>query len=800
MITIYIDGLQSEHCAVLIENDLSKLDGLKNPKVEINNNLLQFEAENPNKSILEVIQHIKNLGYKAVLEHKELPVLRMSCASCAASVESILKSQPGVISAIVNFANSSLAIDFVPGIIDLITLRKVVQSIGYDLAIQEDKNIQETLDELNKEKLHQLKFKVLGSLLFTMPVVILAMFYMNLQYSNIAMWILSSPVVVWFGRDYFINAWKLLKHRTANMDTLVAVSTGTAYLFSVLNTIYPQFWYSKGLHAHVYFEAAAVVISFLLLGKYLEERAKGNTAFAIKKLMNLQPTVVVLQHPDGSTQEVDIKNINKSDILLARPGEKIAVDGEITFGNSYVDESMMTGEAIPISKEAGSKVFAGTINQKGSFRYKAEKVGSETVLSQIIKLVQQAQGSKAPVQKLADKISGIFVPIVIGIAIISFVIWIVFGGENGFSNGLLAFVTVLVIACPCALGLATPTAIMVGIGKAAEYGILIKDAESLEIAHQITALVLDKTGTITEGKPILTDEIWYEKDLFFKSVLYNIEKRSEHPLATAITESFKNIPNLEIENFENNSGLGIKASVKGEPYFIGNSKFLNQFKINIPDEVWTDSLRLSTEGKTLVWFANEKRVLGLFAISDKIKKSSVHAIDEIKKLGIEVHMLTGDSEFTAKKVAEDVGILNYKSGLMPQHKIAYIKKLQTEGKIVAMVGDGINDSAALAQANVSIAMGRGSDIAKETSNMIIISSDLKKITTAIRLSQLSYSTIRQNLFWAFAYNILGIPIAAGILFPIFGFMLNPMIAGAAMALSSVSVVGNSLRMKCKALD
>lgn len=800
MTSIYIDGLQSEHCALLIERELSKIDGIKNPSVELNNHRLQFESDSLNKDVKEVIKHIKELGYKPVIEHRELPVLRMSCASCAISVETLVSEQPGVIKANVNFANASLMVEFIPGIIDIEGLRKVVQSIGYDLVIPDEKNIQETLFQLNTKKLSELKYKVLGSLIFVIPVVILGMFFMEYPYSNLAMWILSTPVLIWFGRDYFINAWKLLKHRTANMDTLVALSTGTSYVFSVFNTIYPQFWQSRGLHAHVYFEAAAVVICFLLLGKYLEEKAKSNTAFAIKKLMNLQPAVVMLEHSDGSIEEVSIHNILKGDILLARPGEKIAVDGLVVFGNSYIDESMMTGEAIPVYKETGSKVYAGTINQKGSIKYQAEKIGNETMLAQIIKLVQQAQGSKAPVQKLADKISGIFVPVVMAIAILSFCVWIMFGGVNGFSNGLLAFVTVLVIACPCALGLATPTAIMVGIGKAAENGILIRDAESLESAHKLNVMVFDKTGTITEGRPVLTDSIWYTEDPFLKTVMYNIEKRSEHPLAIAITESFSQMPSKQIDSFENIPGLGVKASVNGSLYFIGSAKLLTQFKINPGEEIKKESIKFSKEGKTLIWFANDQRVLGLFAITDKIKSNSSNAIQEIKKLGIEVYMLTGDSEDTAAIVAKSTGISNYKSNLLPMDKINFIKGLQAKGKRVGMVGDGINDSAALAQANVSFAMGKGSDIAKESSNMTIISSDLMKISTAIRLSKLNYITIRQNLFWAFAYNILGIPVAAGILFPFNGFMLNPVIAGAAMALSSVSVVSNSLRMKCKHLN
>lgn len=797
MFSIHIEGIQSEHCALLIEKELSGVSGISNPRIELNNHLLQFDTDKPKLTIPVVINRIKDLGYMPVVVKKELPVLHMSCASCAISVETLINSQVGVISATVNYANETLFIEFIPDIITLNSIRGVVQSIGYDLVIKEEKNIQLTLDELNQSRITKLRTKVIGSLLLSVPIVVLGMFFMHISSANILMWILTTPIVGWFGKDYFINAWKLLKHRTANMDTLVAMSTGTAYTFSVFNTIYPQFWTTRGMEAHVYFEAAAVVISFLLLGKYLEERAKGNTAFAIKKLMNLQPVVAFKEQKDGTITQVEIKEIQLGDILIVKPGEKIAVDGSVLSGNSYLDESMMTGEPLPVYKTIHDKVFAGTINQKGSLKYQAEKVGNATLLSQIIKLVQLAQGSKAPVQKLADKISAIFVPLVIGIAFLTFFIWLLFGGINGFTHGLLAFVTVLVIACPCALGLATPTAIMVGIGKAAEEGILIKDAASLELANKIQTIVLDKTGTITEGKPVVTDAIWFENDPYLKSVLFNIEKLSEHPLASAITESLNDFPDLQVDHFENDPGSGVKAVINGTKYMIGNQAFIQNEKIEIAESNLYENNRLAAEGKTVVWFANEKIVLAVLAIADKIKASSASSIQELKEMGIEVIMLTGDQETVAKEVAGKTGILNYRSGVLPQDKIEFISALQKEGKLVAMAGDGINDSAALAKADVSIAMAKGSDIAKAAASMTIISSDLSKIPAAIRLSKSSVVTIKQNLFWAFAYNVVGIPIAAGVLYPGFGFTLNPMIAGAAMALSNVFVVSNSLLMKFK---
>lgn len=623
------------------------------------------------------------------------------------------------------------------------------------------------------------------------------MFFMNMPYSNEIMWLLSTPVVLWLGRDFFKNAWKQAKHRTANMDTLVALSTGVAYIFSVFNTVFLDFWHQRGLHAHVYFEAAAVVIAFILLGKLLEEKAKGNTSSAIKKLMGLQPKSVTIVHEGGHQMEIPIEQVQIGHIILVRPGEKIAVDGTLISGSSYVDESMLSGEPVPIFKNENEKVFSGTINQKGSFQFRAEKIGSDTMLAQIIMMVQDAQGSKAPVQKLVDKIAGVFVPVVILIAIASFIAWNILGGDNGFTQGLLALVTVLVIACPCALGLATPTAIMVGVGKGAEMGILIKDAESLEQAKKINAIILDKTGTITEGKPIVTNEFWSDDNSQLKQILFSIEKQSEHPLADAVVKHLHQQTIMKLSGFESITGKGAKATIEGENYFIGNKTLLEEKGVSIEETLLKKDEQWSKEAKTVIWFSDSKEALALFAIADQIKPNSKNAIAELQKDGIDVFMLTGDNEPTAKAIAESVGIHHYKAGVLPEQKAAFVKQLQSEGKVVAMVGDGINDSTALAQADVSIAMGKGSDIAIDVAKMTIISSDLKKIPEAIRLSKSTVATIKQNLFWAFIYNLIGIPIAAGILYPINGFLLNPMLAGAAMALSSVSVVSNSLRLKWK---
>jgi len=728
---------------------------------------------------------------------ESFPVLNMTCAGCAISSESTVKAVPGVLDAAVNFANATLTVEYLPDTTNPVAMQEALQAIGYDLLLEDGGTQQETLEAIHQKKYKTLKDKTLWAIILSLPVVVIGMFFMDMSYGNEIMWLFSTPVVLWLGRDFFINAWKQAKHRSANMDTLVAMSTGIAYIFSVFNMVYPEFWHSRGLEAHVYFEAAAVIIAFILLGKLLEERAKGNTSSAIKKLMGLQPKNVVVILPDGTEKQMAIEDVHVDDVILVKPGEKIAVDGMVTSGNSYVDESMLSGEPIPVQKQENEKVFAGTINQKGSFQFKATKVGKETMLAQIIKMVQDAQGSKAPVQKLVDKIAGIFVPIVMVIALLTFILWLVLDGNEGLVHGLLAAVTVLVIACPCALGLATPTAIMVGVGKGAERGILIKDAESLELAQKVDAIILDKTGTITEGKPEVTDAHWLRDSDIDKNILFSLEKQSEHPLADAVVKHMGNSATLSLSSFESITGKGAKATYEGENYYAGNKKLLKENDIQISPELQQHAETWSIQSKTVIWFANSTEALAVLAISDKIKETSVEAIQQLQDMGIELYMLTGDNEATAKAIAAQTGIVHYKAEVLPQHKANFVKELHQQGKVVAMVGDGINDSTALATADVSIAMGKGSDIAMDVAKMTIISSDLNKIPEAIKLSKQTVATIKQNLFWAFIYNLIGIPIAAGILYPVNGFLLNPMIAGAAMALSSVSVVSNSLRLKWK---
>jgi Cu2+-exporting ATPase len=797
-ITFYIplENVESEHCALIVDKGLDKIKSISSHKVELNNNRAVITATKP-EALFDAVAAIRSLGYGVATLKKTIPVLEMSCASCAIGVETAIKNQPGIVSASVNFATATVAIEYLPNIITVSEIKKAVQLAGYDLFIEEGNKEQESLEEIHEKKFSKLKLKTFWAGLLTLPVVVIGMLFMDIPYANEIMWILSTPVVVWFGQNFFINAWKQAKHRSANMDTLVALGTGVAYVFSVFNTVFPNFWHERGLHAHVYFEASAVIITFILLGRLLEEKAKGNTSTALKKLMGLQPKSVTVITKDNQQITIAIDSVNEGDIILVKPGEQIAVDGIVTKGNSYVDESMLSGEPIPILKKEHEKVYAGTINQKGSFQFCAEKVGSETMLAHIIKMVQEAQGSKAPVQKLVDKIAGIFVPIVIGIAIITFVTWIIFGGTNGFSQGLIAFATVLVIACPCALGLATPTAIMVGIGKAAEKGILIKDAVSLELAQKVNAVVLDKTGTITEGKPIVTNSHWINDTTVLKQILVSIEKQSEHPLAEAVLQHFYDNNSIDLEHFESITGKGVAATIKGKTYLVGNKKLLQEKNIEISNELIAKANEWSGDSKTIIWFSDDTYAIAAIAIADKIKETSIAAIKQLQESGITIYMLTGDNETTASAMSKKTGISNYKAEVLPEQKAAFVKQLQSEGKVVAMVGDGINDSTALAQADVSIAMGKGSDIAMDVAKMTIISSDLNKIHEAIILSKQTVATIKQNLFWALFYNVISIPVAAGILYPINGFLLNPMLAGAAMALSSVSVVSNSLRLKWK---
>ena len=729
-------------------------------------------------------------------ETKVLPVLEMSCAVCAGNVESTVQALSGVEKASVNFAAGTLTVTYNPSVITLEVMQAAVQAAGYDLIVEAEDPV--AMQE-EKARMHYkiLRRNTIGAWTLSIPLALLGMVFMHVPFGNWIMMVLALAIMIFFGRSFYVNGVRHALKGKANMDTLVALSTSIAFLFSLFNTLCPGFWLGKGLEPHVYYEASGVIIAFVLLGKLMEERAKNSTSSAIKGLMGLQPKTARLV-TDGREEEVPISNLQVGNVVSVRPGEKIPVDGTLLQGSSSVDESMLSGEPIPVEKNAGDRVLAGTINQKGAFTMEATSVGGTTVLAQIVQMVQSAQGSKAPVQRIVDKISGIFVPVVVLLSFLTFVCWLVIGGESYFSYALLSAVSVLVIACPCALGLATPTALMVGMGKGAEQHILIKDAFALENLCKVDTVVLDKTGTLTEGVPVVTDSYWISDDnIRYLDVLYTAEQKSEHPLASAILcwleESGAKV--CEAENFESLTGRGVRIQVEGVTYWVGSQGLLDIFQAGIPEKVRKQIGQWQEDGQSVVFYGQETRLLAVLAISDRIKPTSAEAVKELKKQGIEVHLLTGDGVRTAERVAATLDIGYYKAEVMPNDKEEYIISLQQQGKKVAMVGDGINDSQALARADVSIAMGKGTDIAMDVAMVTLITSDLLLLPGAIRLSKQTVRLIYQNLFWAFIYNVIGIPLAAGVLFPINGLLLNPMLASAAMACSSVLVVLKSLRLK-----
>lgn len=744
------------------------------------------------------------------MENTTLKLRGMSCASCANNIEEAIRSVPGVEACSVNFGAEQAAVTYDPGKTDVAAIQEAVDEAGYSaLPIQDDVLAPEDDAERRDRQAENQKLVrrvwVSGSISAILVIGSLpAMIGLPLPF--IPMWlhdpwfqlVLTAPVLFWAGNGFFINAWKALKRHTATMDTLVAVGTGTAYLYSLFPTLRPQWFVDQGLRPDVYFEAAAVIIALLLLGRLLENRAKGQTSEAIRKLMGLQAkTARVIRQ--GQAVDIPIAEVVLGDIILVRPGEKIPVDGEIVDGTSTIDEAMVTGESLPVKKHPGDEVIGATINKTGSFQFRATRVGKDTFLAQIVKLVQQAQGSKAPIQRLADQVTGWFVPAVIAIAILTFILW--FNIMGNVTMALITTVGVLIIACPCALGLATPTSIMVGTGKGAENGILIKGAESLELAHKLQAIVLDKTGTITQGKPTVTDYRTVHgtanrNELHLLQLAASVEHNSEHPLAEAVVQyaQTQGVELAKVQAFEAVAGSGVQGQVGDHVVQIGTHRWLQELGIETSSlqEPWD---KLETLGKTVIWIAIDGQVAGIMGIADAVKPSSVNAIRTLQRMGLEVVMLTGDNQRTANVIAREVGIDRVFAEVRPDQKAATIATIQAEGKIVAMVGDGINDAPALAQADVGIAIGTGTDVAIAASDITLISGDLHGIVTAIQLSRATIRNIKQNLFFAFIYNVAGIPIAAGILYPIFGWLLSPIIAGAAMAFSSVSVVTNALRLR-----
>jgi len=804
-IDLPITGMSCASCAAKIEKGLAGMEGVSQATVN-------FAAEKatvlfrPDKTNLSnLIEKVKDLGYGAKLEKITLPIQGMTCASCVKKVEKALHSIKGVLQVSVNLATERASVEYIPEVVAIRDLKKAVQDAGYQVLEVKEEDIVEKEKVTREGELSRLKWKFVFGVILLIPILILMYgtslfekwFGLSRSINFFLQFLLATPVQFWAGWQFYVGFWKATKHKTSDMNTLIAVGTSAAYLYSLIATFLPHLFMAKGLMADVYFDTSAAIIVLILLGRFLEARAKGRTSEAIKKLIGLQPkTARVIRN--GSEVDIPVGEVALGDIVVVRPGEKIPVDGIVREGYSSVDESMVTGESLPVEKNFGDTVIGATINKTGTFEFEATKVGKDTMLAQIIRLVQEAQGSKPPIARMVDVIASYFVPIVILIAIVTFIVWYFFGPHPALTYAFLNFVAVLIIACPCALGLATPTSIMVGTGKGAENGILIRGAEALETAHQLNIIVLDKTGTLTKGEPSVTDiiesEKFTKKDILLLAA--SAEKGSEHPLGEAIIKKAKeeDLNLLDPKNFQAIAGQGVEVTIDSRRILLGNLRLMKERNVAL-DGLSGKAEHLSNEGKTPMFLAIDGEVTGIIAVADTLKENSKEAVEALHRMGLEVVMLTGDNRRTAKAIACQIGIDRVLAEVLPETKAEEIKRLQAEGRKVGMVGDGINDAPALAQADVGIAIGTGTDVAMESSDITLIGGDLRGVVTAIALSRTTIRNIKQNLFWAFAYNTILIPVAAGILFPFFGILLNPIFAAGAMAFSSVTVVSNALRLR-----
>ena len=799
-----LTGMSCAACAARIEKGLGSVEGVSQATVNFAVEKATVFFDPDRTDLPHLIDKVKDLGYGTRVEKVLLPIRGMSCAACVGKVEKALRSIKGVIQAGVNFATERASVEYLPGEVTLGDLKRVVQDAGYEVLEVEEEDMVDKERLAREADLSSLKWKFILGLFLLAPILLLMWGAPFLEKAGLSrginfflQFLLATPVQFWVGRQFYAGFWKATKNKTSDMNTLIAVGTSAAYLYSFIVTFTPHWIMVKGWMLDVYFDTSAAIIVLILLGRFLEARAKGRTSEAIKKLMGLQPkTARVIR--DGEEIDISLREVVPGDIVVVRPGEKIPVDGMVKKGHSSVDESMVTGESLPVEKQAGDRVIGSTINKTGTFQFEATRVGRDTVLAQIIRLVQEAQGSKPPIARLADVIASYFVPVVILIAIATFLIWFFFGPPPSLTYAFLNFVAVLIIACPCSLGLATPTSIMVGTGKGAENGILIRGAEALETAYQLNTIVLDKTGTLTKGKPSVTDIIdsgrWGKKEILMMAA--SAERGSEHPLGEAIVQKAKEeeLTLHDARDFQAIAGQGIEATIDSKRILFGNKKLMEERNVSLHGMA-ERAEQLSCEGKTPMFLAVDGETAGMIAVADTLKDDSRKAVEAFHRMGLEVVMLTGDNRRTAEAIAKQAGIDRVVSEVLPEMKAEEVKRLQSEGKKVGMVGDGINDAPALAQADVGIAIGTGTDVAMESSDITLIGGDLKGIVTAIALSRATIRNIKQNLFWAFAYNTILIPVAAGVLFPFFGILLNPIFAAGAMAFSSVTVVSNALRLR-----